>query len=43
MKASKDKTTLIDNQFLNLSGIPTETYELQLNLLERLGGCTSNQ
>ena len=30
MKLSKDKTTLIYNQFLSLSGIPKETYEYRL-------------
>ena len=30
MKLSKDKTTLIYNQFLALSGIPKETYEYRL-------------
>jgi len=30
MKLSKDKTTLIYNQFLTLSGIPKETYEYRL-------------
>ncbi len=30
MKLSKDKTTLIYNQFLTLSGIPPETYEYRL-------------
>ncbi len=36
MKLSKDKTTLIYNQFLTLSGIPKETYEY------RLGNRSSN-
>jgi predicted helicase len=30
MKLSKDKTTLIYNQFLTLSGIPKETYDYRL-------------
>ncbi|SPF38941.1 exported hypothetical protein [Candidatus Sulfotelmatobacter kueseliae] len=30
MKLSKDKTSLIYNQFLTLSGIPPETYEYRL-------------
>ena len=30
MKLSKDKTSLIYNQFLTLSGIPKETYEYRL-------------
>ena len=30
MKLSKDKTTLIYNRFLTLSGIPKETYEYRL-------------
>jgi predicted helicase len=30
MKLSKDKTTLLYNQFLTLSGIPKETYEYRL-------------
>jgi len=30
MKLSKDKTTLIYNQFLTLSGIPNETYDYRL-------------
>jgi predicted helicase len=30
MKLSKDKTTLIYNQFLTLSGIPKEAYEYRL-------------
>jgi predicted helicase len=30
MKLSKDKSTLIYNQFLTLSGIPKETYEYRL-------------
>jgi predicted helicase len=30
MKLSKDKTVLIYNQFLTLSGIPKETYEYRL-------------
>ena len=30
MKLSKDKTSLIYNQFLNLGGIPKETYEYRL-------------
>jgi predicted helicase len=30
MRLSKDKTSLIYNQFLTLSGIPAETYEYRL-------------
>jgi predicted helicase len=30
MRLSKDKTSLIYNQFLTLSGIPPETYEYRL-------------
>ena len=30
MKLSEDKTSLIDNQFLTLSGIPKETYDYRL-------------
>jgi predicted helicase len=30
MKLGKDKTTLIYNQFLTLSGIPKETYDYRL-------------
>lgn len=30
MKLSKDKTSLVYNQFLTLSGIPPETYEYRL-------------
>ena len=30
MKLTKDKTTLIYNQFLTLSGIPKETYDYRL-------------
>jgi|ERR1700733_15059699 predicted helicase len=30
MKLSKDKTSLIYNQFLTLSGIPKETYDYRL-------------
>jgi predicted helicase len=30
MKLTKDKTSLIYNQFLTLSGIPPETYEYRL-------------
>lgn len=30
MRLSKDKTSLIYNQFLTLSGIPKETYEYRL-------------
>ena len=30
MKLTKDKTSLIYNQFLTLSGIPKETYEYRL-------------
>jgi predicted helicase len=30
MKLSKDKTTLIYNQFLTLGGIPKETYDYRL-------------
>lgn len=41
MKLSKDKTSLIYNQFLTLSGIPKQTYDYRLDdpryILRRMG------
>jgi predicted helicase len=36
MKLSKDKTTLIYNQFLTLTDIPKETYDYRLGNLSAL-------
>jgi predicted helicase len=42
MKLSKDKATLIYNQFLTLSGIPKETYDYRLGNRSALDGSSIN-